>query len=70
VDVIEVVAGTERFDTVLSLADEVLDQRRYVVSTISLRPYANRRPRGRRVQPDRLPLSGPCASMSGWGRWS
>jgi ribosomal protein S18 acetylase RimI-like enzyme len=33
-DVIEVASGTEEFEAVLGLADEVLDQRRYIVSAI------------------------------------
>ncbi len=32
--VIEVAAGTQRFETLLSLADDVLDQRRYVISAM------------------------------------
>ena len=31
---IEVVSGTEQFEAVLNLADDVLDQRRYIVSVI------------------------------------
>jgi ribosomal protein S18 acetylase RimI-like enzyme len=34
VDVIETVSGTERFEAILDLADEVLDQRRHIVSAI------------------------------------